>query len=924
MNQYVCARLSPPPFLSRVPHCRRALVSGVALTSPRVPFSRAHVMAVSSPPPPLPPSPSSSSPSLVPERRPLTRKSATPRRRPNRHLQGLLHTGLVISLVGRPNVGKSTLFNRLTAAVRAGGGVRGGSGGGHRGGGGPGAGGDAVAAAAAGGAGILSRSVVHSSAGVTRDARAGVGVLADLAFTLVDTAGVAAGAGQSRLPSLAGSPAAPSGGAAAASAAAPRPGEGWAPSRAAAAWVAAATAAASPPPLPLPSLASSSFLSSSWTGAATAAARPATRDAAHRRTSREAEASPVASRRGRPTPPSLAGAAAASSVLPATPAAGGGCGGGGGRPSSRAAAEIVYADLYAGMAARTAAAVRSSHAVFLLLDGVGGVGAADAALVRWLRSAAPPGGPGGRSRAAAAAAAATAAAGGAPAAATGGPLELAAAAAWGVGRGLPIIPVINKADARSAAAVAADACGLGLGEPLAVSAEHGDGLADLYTALAALDAGVQSPARVFGGVPGVASSPADAVATGLPLSEGAAAAAAAEVAPAAAAAAEAQAAVEAAASAELAAGGGRGEEGGALATNGTTVGPAAAASLSAAAAPPPPRARDAVEQRDLDPAVDAPAVPPPTFSASPPAASLPRLQSVCILGRPNVGKSTLLNALVGGEVALTGAAAGLTRDALHTAWTLPAVTTAAAPTATTAASPTDRAAPPAPSPPPHVVTIVDTAGLRRRVPTMSPVETASAAATVASLKRSEVAVLVIDAGVPLTAQDIKLGAAAAVAGRPLVVVANKIDTLPPPTAPALAALAARLAAVYRGVRVVYGASAAWTATESAALAAAVTATHGQWAAVVGTAPLNRFLRDFNARRAVGRRTAAPPPPRAGFLAQTATCPPTFDVYAPAGVPVDYMGALENGLRTEFGLGGVPLVLSRTSTRSTPRPPRRRR
>ncbi|GAB0497959.1 hypothetical protein MMPV_009297 [Pyropia vietnamensis] len=206
---------------------------------------------------------------------------------------------------------------------------------------------------------------------------------------------------------------------------------------------------------------------------------------------------------------------------------------------------------------------------------------------------------------------------------------------------------------------------------------------------------------------------------------------------------------------------------------------------------------------------------------------------------------------------------------------------------------------------------------------MSPVETASAAATVTSLKRSEVAVLVIDAGAPLTAQDIKLGAAATAAGRPLVVVANKIDTLPRPMTPALADLSARLADVFRGVRVVYGASAAWTGRETAALAAAVTATHAQWTAVLGTAPLNRFLRDFNARRMVGCN-AGNPPPRAGFLAQTASSPPTFNVYAPVGVAADYLGALENALRAEFGLGGVPLVLRRTSTRPTPRPPRRGR
>jgi GTP-binding protein len=244
---------------------------------------------------------------------------------------------------------------------------------------------------------------------------------------------------------------------------------------------------------------------------------------------------------------------------------------------------------------------------------------------------------------------------------------------------------------------------------------------------------------------------------------------------------------------------------------------------------------------------------------------------VAIVGRPNVGKSTLFNRLLGDERAVVHDLPGTTRDAVDTVLE------------------TDDGP----------ICFVDTAGMRRRARTEAGLETYAVLRSLEALDRADLALLVIDATVGATAQDQRLAERIAAAGCPAVVVLNKWDLVETPDrADVLATVADRLAFLGDApVLKVAAATGRGVHRVLPALAAAADDYHRR----IPTGPLNRALRDLQARHAA-------PNARIRYVVQGATDPPTFTLFSSARLPQPYLRYLERGLRDAFDLGAVPLKL----------------
>jgi GTP-binding protein len=270
-----------------------------------------------------------------------------------------------------------------------------------------------------------------------------------------------------------------------------------------------------------------------------------------------------------------------------------------------------------------------------------------------------------------------------------------------------------------------------------------------------------------------------------------------------------------------------------------------------------------------------------------PAAAAPDERSdeaplrMAIVGRPNVGKSSLINRLIEDERLLTGPEPGLTRDAVTVAWQWQG----------------------------RRIELVDTAGLRRRA-RIEPgaLEQLASKSALAALRQAEVVVLMVDASTPLEQQDVAIANRAADAGRAVVVVANKWDLVAEPKA-ALALLRERLEGRLPHLKgIACLAISVRTGKNLDRLLPLVAATHERWSRRIATAPLNRWLAET---------TAAHPPPMAKgrrvkirYVTQVSTRPPTFVLFvSQAGaLPDSYLRYLTNSLREAFELPGVPLRL----------------
>jgi len=255
--------------------------------------------------------------------------------------------------------------------------------------------------------------------------------------------------------------------------------------------------------------------------------------------------------------------------------------------------------------------------------------------------------------------------------------------------------------------------------------------------------------------------------------------------------------------------------------------------------------------------------------------------TMVIVGRPNVGKSTLINQLIGEERLLTGPEAGLTRDAIGVEWTHK-----------------ERA-----------VKLVDTAGLRRKSQIYDAIEKMSVANTLESIRRAEVVVLVMEAAQILDKQDLTILRLIVEEGRAVVIAINKWDTVEQPQQ-ALSRLRDRLetsAPQIKGVRTVT--LSALNGRGLDRLMDAVIESWTVWNRRVSTARLNRWLAEMLERH--------PPPALPGgrrykirYMTQVKGRPPTFAVFAtrPDDLPESYQRYLINGLRDAFDLQGVPIRL----------------
>jgi GTP-binding protein len=347
-------------------------------------------------------------------------------------------------------------------------------------------------------------------------------------------------------------------------------------------------------------------------------------------------------------------------------------------------------------------------------------------------------------------------------------------------KGARVFLAVNKAEGRAGEAGAIEAWGLGLGEPVAISAEHGEGMDDLYRLLRPL-----------------ADEFAPRAAEDAPLID-----------------------------------------------------------------------QDVTEaEAEADPAAHAP--------------TDRRPLQIAVVGRPNAGKSTLVNRILGYDRLLTGPEAGITRDAIsvRAVWN---------------GTP---------------VRIFDTAGMRRRAKVTEKLEKLSVADGLRAVRFAEVVVVLLDAQVPFETQDLRIADFAETEGRAVVVAVNKwdLETARQEKLAELKEAFERLLPQLRGAPLVTVSGLTGRGLDR--LHDAVRRAHDVWNRRVTTARLNTWL---------AAMTEAHPPPAPGgrrvrlrYMTQVKTRPPGFVVMCPRpdDIPDSYRRYLVNGLRDHFDMPGTPIRIT---------------
>ena len=253
---------------------------------------------------------------------------------------------------------------------------------------------------------------------------------------------------------------------------------------------------------------------------------------------------------------------------------------------------------------------------------------------------------------------------------------------------------------------------------------------------------------------------------------------------------------------------------------------------------------------------------------------------IAVVGRPNAGKSTLVNAILGEDRMLTGPEAGITRDAISVA-TLWESTP---------------------------VRIFDTAGMRKRAKVQEKLEKLSVSDGLRAVRFAEVVVVLLDAAIPFEQQDLRIADLAEREGRAVIVAVNKWDAVEDrgERLKELKEQMDRLLPQLRGAPLVT--VSAKTGRGLDRLHGAIRKAHDVWNRRVTTAKLNQWLS--------GMLEAHPPPAPGGkrikmrYMTQVKTRPPAFVVMTshPQDVPESYKRYLVGGLRTDFDMPGTPIRL----------------
>jgi GTP-binding protein len=260
---------------------------------------------------------------------------------------------------------------------------------------------------------------------------------------------------------------------------------------------------------------------------------------------------------------------------------------------------------------------------------------------------------------------------------------------------------------------------------------------------------------------------------------------------------------------------------------------------------------------------------------------------LAIVGRPNAGKSTLVNTMLGEERMITGPEAGITRDSISMDWEWQG----------------------------KAVQLVDTAGLRKRAKVQDKLERLSTGDTRRSIDMAEVVVLLLDATRGLEAQDLRIADAVIEEGRGLVIALNKWDVADNASSLFNGVKAALLEGLSQLKEVPLMTVSAKTGKGIDQLLGAAFEIRENWSRRVTTGELNRWFE---------RAVEANPPPAPGgkrvklrYITQVKSRPPSFVIFGSRvdQLPESYRRYLLNSMRRDLGLGAVPLRLTMRSPKN---------